>query len=62
MRKTFSAAIKAKKVSEIASLYQIHPTQVQQWKSAALDHLEDLFLDKRRKKDKSKDDLIEELS
>lgn len=70
MRKKFTAtvkakiaieAIKGKKVSEIASLYQVHPTQVQQWKTAALDHLESLFQDKRRKRDKSKDELIEEL-
>jgi transposase-like protein len=56
------AALKGDKtVSQISSVYQIHPTQVRQWEKTAKEGLQSLFTDKRKKEDKEKDDLIEEL-
>ena len=50
-----------KTVSQISSLYQVHPTQVHQWEKVAKEGLLSLFADKRKRADKEKDDLIEEL-
>ena len=56
------AAMKGDKtVSQIASLHQVHPTQIRQWEKIAKEGLQSLFTDKRRREDKEKDDLIEEL-
>lgn len=56
------AAIKGDKpVSQISSVYEVHPTQIRQWEKIAKQGLADLFSDKRKKADKDKDDLIEEL-
>ena len=50
-----------KSVSQLSSLYQVHPTQIRQWEKAAKEGLAGLFADKRKKTDKDKDDLIDEL-
>ena len=56
------AAIKGDKtVSQIASLHQVHPTQIRQWEKTAREGLQSIFTDKRKKEDREKDDLIEEL-
>lgn len=56
------AALKGDKtVSQISSVYQVHPTQVRQWEKVAKEGLQAVFTDKRRKEDKEKDELIEEL-
>ena len=56
------AAMKGDKtVSQIASLHQVHPTQIRQWEKIAKEGLQFLFTDKRKREDKEKDDLIEEL-
>ncbi|MCG6552586.1 MAG: transposase [Candidatus Magnetominusculus sp. LBB02] len=50
-------AIKAEKTSsELATQYQVHPEQIRQWKG-----IEELFIGRRQKADKEKDELIDEL-
>ena len=48
-----------KTTAEIASKYQVHPTQVRKWKRMVLDSLPLLF--KENNQQKEKDRLIEEL-
>ena len=56
------AAIKAEKtIAEISSHFQIHPTQINRWKSIALKGIPDLFSDKQKKKDQNQQQLIDEL-
>jgi transposase len=55
-------ALKEDKTSaELASHYQVHPTQIRHWKSAVNQGIVELFSDKRQKQDRDKDKLIEEL-
>jgi transposase len=55
-------ALKGDKTSaELASLYQVHPTQIRHWKSEVNQGIVELFSDKRQKQDRDKDKLIEEL-
>ncbi len=52
-----------KTINQISSQYQVHPTQVQRWKTAVLEGLPGLF-SKDKRKDKvlsEKEELIEEL-
>lgn len=61
MRKSYSAAFKAKvaleaakgdrSLSELASKYEVHPNQIGQWRKALLAGLPEVFSDKRRKRD-----------
>ena len=56
------AAIKGDKtLSQIASAYEVHPTQVQQWKKLLLENISAVFTDKRAKEGKSERELIDEL-
>ena len=56
------AAMKGDKtISQIASAYEVHPTQVQQWKKAVQENISGIFADKRRKEGKSERELIDEL-
>ena len=58
-RRRHSATFKAKvaleairgerSVNELASLYQVHPSQIAKWKKRALEGMADLFADGRRK-------------
>jgi transposase len=71
MKKTFTsqqkaqvalAAIKGEKTtSQIASLYEVHPTQVVSWKKQVLSVLPEYFRDKRKKENQTQDTLISEL-
>jgi len=71
MKKTFTpqqkaaialAALKGDKtISQIASAYEVHPTQIQQWKKTAQENISGLFTDKRRKEGKPEQQLIDEL-
>lgn len=70
-RRTFSPEIKAKvalaSISEtytdaqVASLYNVHPTQVKEWRNRAEDMLVDMFKDKRKKEGKEQRILIDDL-
>ena len=56
------AAIRGdKSISQIASAYEVHPTQVQQWKKILQENISSVFADKRRKEGKPDAELINEL-
>lgn len=56
------AAIKGEKtISQIASLYEVHPTQIQAWKKQSLSALPEIFADKRKKENQTQYQLINEL-
>lgn len=48
-------------ISQLASHFEVHPTQISIWKQAAKDGLTRLFSDKRKRVDKDKEELIREL-
>jgi len=48
-------------VAELASRYQVHPTQIKRWKKTAIEGLTQLFQDRRQREGKEKNLLIEEL-
>lgn len=55
-------AVKEEKtIAELAGHYEVHPTQVNAWKQHVISHVEELFVDNRRQKDKENKELIEEL-
>ncbi len=55
-------AIKEQKTSaELASLYQVHPGQIRNWKAVVLKGLLDLFSDRRKGKEQDNETLIAEL-
>ncbi len=70
-RKQFSGAFKAKvalnaikgekTLSELASLHEVHPNQIRQWKKKVMDELPNLFSCKREKADQDQEALIDEL-
>jgi transposase len=44
------AALKGEKtIAQIASQYQVHPTQIGLWKKQALENMKEVFKDNRRK-------------
>jgi transposase len=47
--------------SEIASQYQIHPTQIRKWKSEAANSLVDFFSSKKKKTGMEKEEFIGQL-
>lgn len=55
------SAIKGEQISTLASLHQVHPTQVGQWKKFLETEAEKIFSDKRKKENYSKEKTIEEL-
>ena len=71
MKKTFSPEYKVKvvieaikglkSISEIASAYGVHPTQIGFWKNRLIRNASVLFTDKRTKNNQSQDQLIQEL-
>ncbi len=71
MRKSYDAAFRAKvaleavkeekTLAELSSLYGVHANQISRWKKQLLESLPDLFTDRRKKKDKQQEELIEEL-
>ena len=48
-------------ISQLASQYTIHPTQINAWKRIAKQSLNDLFADKRKRVNKDQQNLIKEL-
>jgi putative transposase len=62
MRRRYSAALKAKvaleaakgdrSLSELASQYEVHPTQIGQWRKALLSRLPEIFSTQRRRQER----------
>ena len=71
LRRSHNAAFKAKvalealkeqkTLSQISSEYQIHASQIRQWRKQLLEELPHVFSDRRQRVDQEKDDLIAEL-
>jgi transposase-like protein len=55
-------AIKGQKtINEIASAYELHPTQITQWKKQALESIPDAFSGKSQRQEKAQTGLTDEL-
>ena len=51
-------AIKGEKtIAELASIYEVHPNQITQWKSRMMDEASGIFSDRRKKKDSDDEEL-----
>lgn len=71
MRKAFTPAIKAKvaleavkgveTVGQLASKFEVHPTQIGVWKRRLLDNIEGIFSDKRDWEKEREKGLVDEL-
>jgi len=56
------AALKGDRtVAQIASAYEVHPTQIAAWKKQALEGMSEVFSDKRKKENQDQDKLVDEL-
>lgn len=56
------AALKEQQtMNQISAAYEVHPTQIGLWKKQALQGLKEVFSDKRKKENKTHDQLIAEL-
>lgn len=56
------AAIKERQtINQISAAYEVHPTQIGLWKKQALQELKNIFSDKRKKENQTRDQLIAEL-
>jgi transposase len=55
------ALSQASTITELASKHQVHHTQIIAWKKHLLKNAPDIFSDKRKKVDKTKDQEIEQL-
>ncbi len=60
-RVALEAVKEEKTISELSSQYEIHPNQIRNWKGHLIKNVGAIFEDKRRKKDKDKEQLIDEL-
>jgi putative transposase len=71
MRRQHDAAFKAKvaleavkgekTIAQISSEFSIHPNQIRQWRRHLLEVLPDLFSDRRKKADRDRNELEDEL-
>jgi len=71
MKKKHSAALKAKvaleaikgekTLSELAGIYEIHPTQISKWRKKLLEDVPNIFSDKRKKEKKDTKNLEDRL-
>jgi putative transposase len=70
-RRNYSATFKAKvalaaakgdkTVAELASEFEVHPTQIAQWKKRLLESTTDIFSQKRQREKTNQDELTSEL-
>jgi transposase-like protein len=70
-RRRFSAALKArvaleairgqKTAAELAGEYQVHPSQITQWKKQLLDAAQELFSDRRGQDRQEQEELVAQL-
>ena len=66
-RKTFSGKFKAKvalaalkenkTINELASQYEVHPTQIRNWKQKLQQNATEVFSDKKRRKEQEEENL-----
>jgi len=71
MKKTHDAALKAKvalealkgekTMTQLSSLYGVHPNQISRWKKELLARLPEIFSGKWKKEHKTGEELVEEL-
>ncbi len=71
MRKSYDATFRAKvaleavkgekTLAELSGTFGVHPNQICKWKKQLLESLPDLFTDRRKKRDKEQEELVEEL-
>lgn len=71
MRKSYDATFRAKvaleavkgekTLAELSSTFEVHPNQICKWKKQLLESLPDLFTDRRKKKEKDSEELVDEL-
>ena len=71
MRKSYDATFRAKvaleavkgekTLAELSSTFRVHPNQICKWKKQLLEYLPDLFTDRRKRKDREQEELIDEL-
>ncbi len=55
-------ALKGEKtIAELASVYQIHPTQIKQWKDILVANVNELFSGKYKSRDKEQNELMASL-
>jgi putative transposase len=57
----FEAAKGEKTLTQIASEYSVHPNQIRQWRRKLMEKLPDLFSDRRKREEKNRDELEDEL-
>lgn len=57
----FEAAKGEKTLAQIASEYKVHPNQIRQCRRQLLETLPDLFSDHRKREEKNRDELEDEL-
>jgi transposase len=56
------AAIKEQQtINQISAAYEVHPTQIGLWKKQAIQGLKDVFSDKRKKENQTRDQLVSQL-
>jgi transposase-like protein len=70
-KRTFDDSLKAKvaieaikgdkTISELAGIYEVHPTQIRQWKQHFLENASSIFSRKKDPRIKEQDGLIDEL-
>ena len=71
MRKQYSSEFKARvaleavkgehTLSELSQKYEVHPNMIAKWKSQFLEEVPQIFLDKRRKENKSQEVNVDDL-
>jgi len=71
MRKSYDTAFRAKvaleaakgekTLAELSSTFGVHPDQICRWKKQLLESLPDIFTDRRKKRNKEQEALVEDL-
>lgn len=57
----FEALKGEKTLAEISSQFGVHTTQINRWKKELAEGMQEIFIDKRKKRDVDQEELIEQL-